>query len=883
MVDSGLGNDDYMEVRFSGDTDGKVSRFDVIRLTATGTTTSAEILSVDNTEERVTSVAAGSPGDILVYWGSAVDHSKGVNVRSSAETAGVDVVLTETSKNSGVFRGVVMLSATEDTSTGSPTTQQGDTTPPTLRVAPSGTVTLRYNDEDGDRISKTIDVETTAPVLSNFSPANNSASEDERPEVMADVTDSDSGIKDTKIFVVFALLGADNSVVTELPGDATAAAMSMNVEDEGRIRNITSGFRIEQRMPDELETGDDESTIAWWVVAVDEAGNKAVSDQDTASDSACDPDAFPATASTALDVPALQDLGDVTADGVTAMCQPFIVRVDDSDPTLDSARSGAFWDTDSDEDDKTNMTASEAKSTSIMLTFSEALDGSTVSEDDFTVDGNAPLDANHYSDAGDKVFLDVPALDPEDRPDVELVGSVSDLAGNTAPVKELTSDDNNSYDGIGPTLVVTLAGTTTGARPVTTKEITITVTTNENTSNPTLTITRIDATDEDGNGVLEAGAGDMKTPRVKSPRTYETTWSTGNAGLYNVYVTAPDSSGNEGTLGKTGAIDLSSDTAAILFEVDNDGPTFTLDPPESDDPNAFIRVNFGDEGNEYPVPVMAAGGGYVPAEGNATSTSVLSEAKMADVDNYSMVTIVSATLAGDDISGSLERLGSDSFLLVAPNLEIGDHEIEIEAEDVAGNSATSDVTLAITERKPFVLSIRAGVSLISFPGDPMDPDINSVFPADHPVQEVITYVPTQPGLWFAAKRDETTGMLDGNLMTIAGGNAYLVRSNSTKNVNVIIDRPSSHDLLTPPQIDLIAGWNLVPVTDITFKLDAGDTIGYMDYFGENDAITRVYGVDTVENRLILVTSEGSLDVGKGYWVFASEATSVAPGVAPTSE
>ena len=254
---------------------------------------------------------------------------------------------------------------------------------------------------------------------------------------------------------------------------------------------------------------------------------------------------------------------------------------------------------------------------------------------------------------------------------------------------------------------------------------------------------------------------------------------------------------------------------------------------------------------------------------------------MADVDNYSMVTLVSATLAGDDIT--LERLGSDSFLLVAPDLEIGDHKIEIEAEDVAGNSATSDMTLTITERKPFVLSIRAGVSLISFPGDPVDPDINSVFPADHPVQEVITYVPTQPGLWFAAKRDETTGMLDGNLMTIAGGNAYLVRSNSTKNVNVIIDRPSSHDLLTPPQIDLIAGWNLVPVTDITFKLDAGDTIGYTDYFGENDAITRVYGVDTVENRLILVTSEGSLDVGKGYWVFASEATSVAPGVGPTSE
>ena len=47
-------------------------------------------------------------------------------------------------------------------------------------------------------------------------------------------------------------------------------------------------------------------------------------------------------------------------------------------------------------------------------------------------------------------------------------------------------------------------------------------------------------------------------------------------------------------------------------------------------------------------------------------------------------------------------------------------------------------------------------------------------------------------------------------------------------------------------------------------------------------------MDTVENRLILVrgpqgagadrTEGDNLEVGKGYWVFASEATSVAPGV-----
>ncbi len=890
VVDSGVGNRtlNFHEVRFSGSKDSKVTRFDAeIIVNDQGSTSTNTVITVDNNEERVT--ATTDPGDTayLVYWGSAIDHSKDVDVRSSADTDGVSVVLTETGKGTGAFRGVVKLVDDADTSADGMTTYQGDTSPPMLKVNPAGTVTLRYKDGDG-RITKTIDVESTPPVLSNFSPAHNSASEDDRPEVTADVTDSDSGIKDTQIFVVFALLDDNNKVDDETTGDASHIAISVSAEDAGRVRNITSGFRIEQRMPDELETGQTESTIAWWVVAIDEAGNKAVSDQNTDSDNVCVPDDFPVDGAS-VDADALRALGDVTDDNFGSLCQPFIVMHDEKDPVLEKAVVGAFWDTDSAEDDKTSDlsvdSSASSQTTSVMLVFDEAVDSSTVSADDFKVGGSAPLAANHYAAAPSRVFLDVPAQDPDARPDVELVGLVADIAGNTAAAKKLTATDNNSIDGIGPTLEVTLAGSTTGARPVTKKEITITVTTNENTANPTVTIKRVGSTDKDGKGNVVDPAASV-TPKVKSPRTYEGTWSAGTAGLYNVYVTAADSSGNVGKLGKDGAsaIDLSSGTSALLFEVDNSGPTFTLDPASADDPNAFVRVDFSAEGKENTVYAMGPGGvGYITADPDDAATATTTDktkGKMDDLDSYGMVTLVSATLAGSDISADLERLGDNSFLLVAPNLAIGKHKIEIEAEDSAGNSNKSSVDLEVTERKPFSLTIRAGVSLISFPGDPMDPDINAVFPSDHPVQEVITYDPTQPGKWFASKRDDTSGLLDGNLTMISGGQAYLVRSNSTKAVNVIIDRPSSHDLITPPQIDLVAGWNLVPVTDITFKLKAGDTISYVNYFGDNKSITRVYGVDTVQNRLILVQSAGNLKVGDGYWVFASDATSIAPGVTP---
>ena len=899
VADSGVG--DALINRFGGDLDSRTNSDDVRLVDEDGTDhpLTNQIQQINNAEDRVELPASDTTPTVwVVYWGSAVnDTGSTVDVRSSADSDGITVVLAETTPSSGVFRGSITLT-------------EGDSDEATsmLRVNPSGTVTLRYND-DGTRRSKSIDVETTSPVLSNFSPAHNHAGRLTRPEIMVDVTDSDSGVKDADVYVVFALVEGDQ---------VSGTALSVNPdEDDGRLRDITGGIRAEQRLPTELEdrADSDDFTVAWWVVAQDVAGNLAVSDQNTDSDSDCDLDKFPGIDAIIMsdysdgDPVEIADLSDEhVGDDFMSNCQPFIVKVDDTDPNLDSSVTGSFWDTGSDDDDKTNSDVTAAKPTSIRLDFSEKLDGSSVSASDFEVDGKAPLDADHYSAAADHVFLTVPALDPDDRPEIELVGQVSDLAGNTANSGTTGDEDDDatgdSDDGIAPTLTVTLEGVTSGDRPVTDGEITITVVTDENTANPMVTITRVGAVNADGEGLL-SGDTENRTPKVKSPRTYETSWSTSADGLYNVYVTAVDTTnGNVGKAGVSGMmdvdhdddadtgnvtvnalIDLSSDTSALLFEVDDVGPEFTLIPEESDDPNAFIQIDFGGEGNEYMVPVMGPGDDddYF-GTGSATKDVAVDadedgSGDMKDVDSYAMVTILSATLAGDDVSDALERLGDSSFLLAAPDLAVGEYKIKIDAEDSAGNDMESEKTLTITERKPFSLSIRAGVSLISFPGDPADPDINAVFPMDHPVQEIATYDPTMPGKWFASQRDESTGMLDGNLLTISGNQAYLVRSESSKSLSVVIVRPSAHEQVIPPQIDLVKGWNLVPVLDVTFGLGDGDAIDYGTYFGDNSDIDRVYGVDTIRNRLVLVESGDDLKVGKGYWVFASSATSIAPGTA----
>ena len=587
VADSGVGHN--LGNRFGGATDSRVNSRDVRLVDMEGNDHALQghIQQVNNNEDRVEVPAPTADQMVyVVYWGSSEnDTGSTVDVRSSADSEGITVVLAETGPSTGVFQGMITLTA-----------EDSDEAMGLLRVNPSGSVTLRY-DDDGTRRTKAIDVETTRPVLSNFSPAHNSASQNDRPEVMFDVTDSDSGIADSDVFVVFSVLD-DNEVM-----GGGMKARSVSVDEDGRLRDITDGVRGEQRLADELRVTSGDSMVAWWVVTKDKAGNSAVSDQNTDSDSPCNADDFPGL-STILtgdyddDPVEVDDLsGEDVGDDFTSGCQPFIVKVDDTDPTLLRATTGSFWDAGSDDDDKTNSDRTAAKPTSIRLDFDEALSGDSVSADDFEVDGKAPLDAAHYSGAAMSVFLTVPALDPHDKPVVELVGEVEDPAGNTANSGTTGDDDGGpTHDGIAPTVTVTLEGVTSGDRPVTDSEIKITVETDENTLNPQVTITRVASATSDGEGLLGDDV-EMRTPKVKSPRVYETSWSTSTAGLYNVFVTADDGSG-EGEAGVSGdmmmvdhdddedtadvsaysPVDLSSDTKALLFEVDNSGPEFALNP-----------------------------------------------------------------------------------------------------------------------------------------------------------------------------------------------------------------------------------------------------------------------------------------------------------------
>ena len=833
------------------------------------------------------------------FQGATVDQ---VPVAVESNTDDLVLTLSETGRSTGVFRGSVRL--VPDTlergddhdpsenihapifdEAGATTTLSATTT--LIVAANNDEVTVSYEDpeDEDDQDEYSVSIESTSPTIANHAPSHGSIDDGGRPDLTADITDNDSGMgdeDDAEGRVTLVVAKAQNDSVTNID-DFTAP--SLNDIDGGvsAEESVDSGFG---------QTNGRDTTFYWWYIGEDIAGNLGVSDQDPDSPTQCDPYEF----ARALDKDQLKDrlnddaqlidaelvpLEDDDGEPINragdgseyAGCQGFSYTVDENDPDLESARTGAFWDTDIDDDDKTNMDPNDANPSSILLVFSEKLDPDSIDPDDFTVNGDSPFDAEVFSGNQKHVFLGVPALDPDETPDVRVVDDVADLAGRNLR----RSAEIESKDGIAPTLEVAITGAVDGGdQPATDDEITIQVTVNERVSQPKYVIWRVtdpatSTIESDGSGGYETiGSGVIP---FDATRTYEVTVSLDNetSGLYSVLVTAGDA-GNSQSTAKAGADHAAADAdpfedvdGALTFELDLDvvdGGDLILDPNSAegdddrntfstDDPEAFISIDLSAEGAEY-----------------------ISDDD--DADTYNAVTIIEAKLGDEDITDGL--VGNDAgnvYLYKASALALGEHDLTVTASDAVGNERDFEGTVTIEERDPFSVKLSPGWNLVSIPSNPADTSLNSVIPADHPVSTVLTYDPTVPGGWLTALRG-ADGTLSGTLMEITSGRAYWMLTDSFEAISVDIPkpRPGSADFL--PTVNLVRGWNLVPILDVDGDFELENYATDDGYFGSiaDDSLT-VYGYDTVSNTWSLVGGD-EVEIGKGYWVFTDTAATLVP-------
>ena len=772
-----------------------------------------------------------------IYWGGAVnDSGTAVKATSNSDPTGIAVALIETGPSTAIFRLSILATSSASDATANP---------PELQVGANDTVTLKYTDASpAATISKAITVETTVPVFSNLFPAAGTAGQASRPVVEADITDGDSGVKDTKVRVIFAI-SADGLTI-----DASPAPEDVDVTGTGvSLDAITSGFRAKQRLPVGMAPSTD-ATIFWWVMSTDKAGNIGISDRQVTISSVNDPCDSSAFASTLTNDGGTTNVGNlVTKKPGTTLdvlgCQPFSVKVDFGNPKVSAAKTGTWWDTNKTTTDKTESAVTKAKNTSILVSFSEDLDGTTVQISDFQVAGIAPLNAEWFSGAKKSVFLTVPALAADGRPKVELVGSVSDVAGNA----QTTGTISLAADGIAPTLTVTL-GTGLETREVTKGKMTIRIVTDEDVGQPFVAVRKV--SDET---LIPPTLGATSTPTavLKAARTYEADITITAAGLYNVWVTANDATAqNKGTEGKKGgaAISIKSDTTALLFEVDTAVAAPAIGPSSTDDADTFISIEFTAEGVEYTTGKTAH-------------------------DSHDTVTITSATLDGVDIT-PLASADNKKFLHKASGLSVGDHTVKVKAKDLAGNEKEFTGTVKVTARTDFSVPLNPGWNLISIPGEPKDAAIDVVIPPTHPVSTVLTYDPSVPGGWLTAVRGGD-GNFAGTLDTISANRAYWVLTNSFETIKVNIPRLASGAAVLPPTINIVIGWNFIPVLDVTGDLTAGatsTTTGTGSYTS-GLTVSRVWTFDTLNNKWQDVTGT-SVAVGSGYWLYATKAGTLIP-------
>jgi len=525
---------------------------------------------------------------------------------------------------------------------------------------------------------------------------------------------------------------------------------------------------------------------------------------------------------------------------------------------MTASKTGQWWDTTITGTDKTNTTASKAKDTSIKVTFNENLDAATVQASDFTVAGVAPSAAVVNSGVKSAVFLTVSTLAPDAKPVVKLVGEVKDIAGNAVSV-----DSATATDGIAPTITVTVTGTAGGTIPVTKDKVTIQISTNESSSidgdsimvKPVATKTTVGAAENEG------------TTQYVTTQTWKVTFTPTADGVFNVYVTAKDMSNNTGSKGA--ATDPSS-TSAILFERDSALPAPSYTPSaaaSTDNPDAFIIIDFTDEGKEYGL--------------DSSDDAILASAGTVatDQDTHGKVTLTAATLDGVDILASINTEDDIKFLYKASGMSIGSHTVKVSGTDEAGNTITLDSEIfKVTAKVLFSVKLQPGWNLVSLPNSPSDPAINSVISSTLPIDTVLTYDPNaQGGPWLTAVRDTASGNLVGSLTQITAGRAYWIHTTTFQPIKVNIPGTAGGQQATLPTVSLNVGWNLMPAIDVSGTKGAGDALDTTAaQYLAGVKFSRIYEYTTLSGQFTAVLSTDSLKVGSGYWVYVTEAGDLVP-------
>ena len=734
------------------------------------------------------------------------------------------------------------------------------------------TVRVAYLNEDGDVIdSDTVTADTVSPTISDISPADGSVRNTTHPTITFNVTDIGSKIS------------SGDAITIEVGGKEAGIVRSVAYQP------ISDGFRaifatnkdwtaqVNFDVPDSDTDG-----FTWKITAYDVAGNMAVE----------------------------TDSAEVSGDTLD-------LRIDTNTPEMTGAVTGTAWDT-------SGSTPEEADgvNTAVKVTFSEIMDPASVDASDFTVDDDQPsavavgTEVDDDNDFRMHVYLTVDELEPDAKPDVQIVGEIEDVAGNELDIEEELDSQRMAADKLSPAITVTVSTVLL----VEDDEIKVTIDSNEKLS----TSTGVAASVQGPAGATENGRMNTNSPR---PMVHEGTGkdpvsaSTGSTGMYGVSVNAEDvarnSSNNltevtdeevteggamltlangpigdanfDGMLDGDDVMVMIGDDAATVMSVDASARTVGISPALGDGQTAMVTYHYVEDDtfeidNSAPTVVITPADEAEVQEAETIFVSLKFDEDEYPDDGFTSVTLTQAEIENPDGSttdlmaaGSFVSSDNIEFIWSAPDLALGDYTLTVMAEDAAGNEmGAASAMFTVVAREPHEIELRPGWNLISLPGMPADTDINAVITEDD-VDVVLTYDATE-GAWMVASRGPG-GTFSGSLEMVDNSTAYWVHTDTFDPITVDIPGFRAGTQRVPPEFPVMRGWNLVPVA--VLDLDDAPEEGMLDanaYFISVDW-TRAYGYDSTMNRfeaIALGDPDGMVSIGQGYWLHVESDGILAP-------
>ena len=272
-------------------------------------------------------------------------------------------------------------------------------------------------------------------------------------------------------------------------------------------------------------------------------------------------------------------------------------------------------------------------------------------------------------------------------------------------------------------------------------------------------------------------------------------------------------------------------------------------------------------------PLSNGGGQVQPADGGTSK-----EARpfvLIQFNESTTVTLDTVELDDVEIAVDFTEPEENQFVYWPLSLTRGDHEVEVEAIDAAGNDRVFEFNFTVEERGDFLINLLAGWNAISVPADPVDTAIGAVF-TDPAIDTVIGW--DTDGWRIAVRRDGVweSNQQYGALNEVRTKYGYWVKSNNfVRQPVALTGNNRGGGPRTPISIDTKAGWNFVGVIDQDGDQTEGDSgnsllagivpVPASEYLGAS--YVRAYTWDATFSRFDVLRPENTMIIGDGVWVY----------------